>query len=1186
MHGGVKVYRGSAAAARNYVEADRGRADDYYLAEGSGVARRFTAGPDRPVAELAGLTGDGYEAWVAGLDPESGVARGRLRSDGSAVRFVEVVVNGPKSWSLAAELHPDVAAAYERAQDRAAEQIVGWLASHATTRVGPRGAQVAVSVQRLEAVTVRHFTSRAGDPHRHLHLQVNARVFAAGKWRGIDTVAVRDSLAAINGIGHAAVACDPEFRAALAGHGYTLTEDGEIAELAAFVGPFSKRAGQIAAQLDRYEADWRREHPQQEPGPRLRRSWDARAWAEDRPDKIVPRSGDEVRRRWLEELAALGYRDRDTPTQLALELPGRVDRDAAADQVIARIGATRSAWNAADLRGEVELLLARALLVAEPAACSELAEDVTARAAARCVPLHHGGAPDHVRALTSQHVLDVEADLATRLSARATGPLDTAELPVALPATSQWAGLDAGQRAAVTALAGDAALVVVQGAAGAGKTTTLAATHAALAERGRRLVVVTPTLKAAQAARAEVGARAGSAASLARQHGWRWDSTGTWTRSPASPAGEAVLRRGDLLLVDEAGMLDQDTARALVTIADETGARLALLGDRHQLPAVGRGGVLELAERWADAAARVDLSKVHRFLHTDAEGRTVPDEQYARLSLAMRDGGDPAAVFDELQARGHIIVHGSEVERRDALADQVAVRRAEGVTAAVVADTREQAAVLNAAIRDRLVAHRAVDDERVAAAAEGQRVGAGDLVVTRRNHAGLGVANREAWTVRRVHSDGRLTLTDPERGQRQLPPEYVRAFVELGYAVTGYGAQGDTTNEAHLLLSDATTAAAAYVAMTRGRDANTAHLVAGDLDDAREQWVAAFSRDRADLGPAAAGAAAARAAAGYTTARPLSEVLADLRVAWDQRAEAEHQLAHHRPLLQAAQQAQPRVAAQADAEQQARSADQQARQQVTDAAARLAELDQDIDREADRIADQLRAAWDRDRPGAQSDARRVQAGTGRFGRGRHDVAAATTRLEQWADRWQPMVGDLRAHWAGVAGFAAAHPANDHIDPAIHDYAHRQAAAAQQAEHAAREHAVTAAEQHAHEALQHRREVTRQGLDNAGEHDHLATPEAIARTTELVQAAEAQLTNADARLSRLRRESALTSHPDPGAWLTTQHNAWRRDRDRKQREAADTPAPTASTLPRLARVPRLEQWHPPTPHIEHGPSIGH
>jgi exodeoxyribonuclease V alpha subunit len=131
MHGGIKVYGGTAAAARNYLDADRSRADDYYLAEDTGVARRFTASPDGRVVELTSLTGNGYEAWVAGLDPDSGEPRGRLRADASALRFVEVIVNGPKSWSLAAELHPDVAAAYEAAQDQAADQIIQWLGQHA-----------------------------------------------------------------------------------------------------------------------------------------------------------------------------------------------------------------------------------------------------------------------------------------------------------------------------------------------------------------------------------------------------------------------------------------------------------------------------------------------------------------------------------------------------------------------------------------------------------------------------------------------------------------------------------------------------------------------------------------------------------------------------------------------------------------------------------------------------------------------------------------------------------------------------------------------------------------------------------------------------------------------------------------------------------------------------------------------
>ncbi len=69
MHGGVKFYRGSAGAARSYVEAHRSRVDDYYLAEGTGVATRYVAttppaaGGRRISAVQDGgtLDGDAYE---------------------------------------------------------------------------------------------------------------------------------------------------------------------------------------------------------------------------------------------------------------------------------------------------------------------------------------------------------------------------------------------------------------------------------------------------------------------------------------------------------------------------------------------------------------------------------------------------------------------------------------------------------------------------------------------------------------------------------------------------------------------------------------------------------------------------------------------------------------------------------------------------------------------------------------------------------------------------------------------------------------------------------------------------------------------------------------------------------------------------------------------------------------------
>jgi exodeoxyribonuclease V alpha subunit len=208
VHGGVKFYRGAAKAP--YVERDRSRADDYYLAEGAGVATRITARPGGPVRDAGSMTGETYEKWVAGIDLATGRKKGRIREDANALRFVEVTVNGPKTWSLAAALHPEISAALDKAQDHAASEIVAWVAAHATTRVGPRGRQVQVPVEGIEAAVIRHYPSRAGDPHRHLHLQINAGVYAAGAWRGIHSVAVRDSIEAINGIGHGAVAAGQE----------------------------------------------------------------------------------------------------------------------------------------------------------------------------------------------------------------------------------------------------------------------------------------------------------------------------------------------------------------------------------------------------------------------------------------------------------------------------------------------------------------------------------------------------------------------------------------------------------------------------------------------------------------------------------------------------------------------------------------------------------------------------------------------------------------------------------------------------------------------------------------------------------------------------------------------------------------------------------------------------------------
>ena len=828
VHGGVKFYHGAAKAARAYVERDRSRADDYYLGEGTGVAGRLTATPD--VVEHAGsMGGETYEQWVAGIDLDTGQPKGRVRDDANALRFVEVTVNGPKTWSLAAALHPDISTALDAAQDKAADEIVDWVAQHATTRVGPRGRQVQVPVEKIEAAVIRHYTSRAGDPHRHLHLQINARVWAAGGWRGIHSVGIRDSIEAINGIGHAAVATDPQFRTVLAVHGFTLDpETSEIRELVPYVGAFSARTAQIRRNVDRYEAAWRRKHPGEEPGPRLREAWDRRAWAEARPDKVVPKDGRELVARWNGELREFGYRDPAEAVPLAGTRPGWIDRDAAAELVVSILGAKRSAWNTADLRGKVEVLLTQTCLLADRAARVELAEDITARAARRCVRLlARTDVPEHIRCLSSPQVLEVEGDITARIAQRA-----------AVPARKVRVGgrglvrIDPTQVAVVGALAGDGPLVVVEGAAGAGKTTALRSAQELLSQQGHRPMVVTPTLKAAEVATAETGGDGHSAAWLIHQHGWRWDADGHWTRQPnPTPEAPAQLRAGDLLLIDEAGMLDQDTARALLTIADETGARVAFVGDRHQLPAVGRGGVLDHAVAWAHPTAVVTLEKVHRF--------TDPD--YAALSLRMRNGDDPGSVFDALHRRGQVMIHATEVERTTALADAGATGHL------VIADTREHVAELNAAIRDHN--HCDKNARRQITTAGGDRIGLGDRVATRRNDPDLQVANRQTWTVAGIGEDGSLLLGGRGR-DREVPADYATRFVELAYATTVHGAQGSTVRSAHVAIGEHTGAASAYVAMTRGRDANTAHLVAENVEEAQRQWIEVFSRERADLGPA------------------------------------------------------------------------------------------------------------------------------------------------------------------------------------------------------------------------------------------------------------------------------------------------------------------------------------------------
>lgn len=903
MKGGVKLYHGAGKDARQYVEADHQRADDYYLAEGTGIAEVVSVAADGEIVDRMQLDGDTYEAWVEGVDVRTGELKGNVRRGEAAeerppLRFAEVIVNGPKSWSIAAALHEDVAAAYDRAQDEAVQQIGAYVAQQASTRVGPRGAQVQMPAAEVEMAKIRHFTTRAGDPHRHIHLQVNARVLAAdGKWRGIDSVPLLRMQRAINGVGHRAVAANPEFRSALSAHGYTLDEVGEIRELAQVVPAMSKRSEQIARNLRRYEAQWRTENPGSEPERKLLRAWVQRAWEDGREKKkLAAADGGTWEDGWRNELAELGVDAEAERVRPAVDhqtmAVGSADRDWLARRVLAVLGAGargRAAWNVYDIRGVAEEVITGLDIAAERAAVDDLAEDVTARANAASVNVLDAGreAPAHVRQWTSQEVIAVDRELDERMALRSTQghvPAPIEQVAAAEATLGRTEALDTGQVEAVRAIAGTGQLVLIEGAAGAGKTTTLAAAEAMLAAQERRMVVVAPTKKGAFVAAAEIDSATDTAHALAYQHGYRWDKEGVWTRlHPGDvdehtgrvyrgPRAGSALTDRDVLVIDEAGMIDQHTARALLTIADETGAQVVLVGDRRQLPAVGIGGTLDKAARWAPA--RATMSEVHRFQlrQADHDGAAVTqrDHEFADLSLRIRSGTEPGDVFDELMARGEIRLHRSEGDAAAAIAYSVAERELSGASQSVAIPTNETAAVINEVVRERLVAAGQVDDTRITHGSDGLRIGAGDQVMTRENDPRIGVANREVWRVTQVDGDGSVALVAAGRASggwtartATLPTEYVREHLHLAYAATVHGVQGETADVSESLATAASDAPSVYVALTRGRFQRTLHMV-GDPESAREQYVSIANRNRADLGLDQARQAARHEASQYS----------------------------------------------------------------------------------------------------------------------------------------------------------------------------------------------------------------------------------------------------------------------------------------------------------------------------------
>ncbi|QYG93555.1 relaxase domain-containing protein [Iamia sp. SCSIO 61187] len=797
--GGLLTYYAGLAEDRQRSGPQRGPVE-YYLDPDEPAGRWWGRG--RHVLGLDGeVTGEDLRAVLEGHAPQSGRRLGRRFGDSSARGF-DATFSAPKSVSVLWALTPDrwVRAEVLAAHDAAVDAALGYLERHgAVTRRGKDGVDQ-VDTVGLTVAVLRQHTSRTMDPQLHTHAVIAAKVQdLTGRWLSLDARFLKQQQRTIGWVYDAALRSELTSRLGVAWKviaGGQADIDGIPTTL---LGEFSRRSAQVDEALADLIGRWSVEHDGTDPDPRTIADLQRRAVLASRPGKDHGVDAATLHDEWTDRAAATGQE-----VDLAVDVLDRPPRTGMIDddivtEALRRAEEETATWLEADLARHVATLIAPDDPTAVDAV--ERIDRLASVAAERCVelappgagPLRRDGRPVSEavtdRRLTTAHVLDQETDL------------------------QRWAQANVGTiggrtdpaRAGARGIAGFDRFVLVVGPAGTGKTTATAAAVARLKSQGRSVVALAPSGKAADVLATEAGCEATTIASFLLAHARR--PFGQWPRKTT-------------VIVDEAGMATTDDLHRLMRLVEANGWRLVCVGDPHQLPAVGRGGTFA---HWTTTLPHHHLAEPRRF--------TEPWE--AAASLALR-AGDPGAAetyadHDRLTTV-HPVLLPERVARRYLRHDEV------GQTIAITTTTADTARRINVAIQRATAPPR----RSTVRLADGTHTGAGDTIATRHNdrtlatNKGNEVRNRHTWTVLATRRDGSLVVERPDRGTVSLPADYVSAHVELGWAVTGYGNQGDTTDIGIAVLEPATTRAQAYVALTRGRHTNTALVLddSGSLDSA------------------------------------------------------------------------------------------------------------------------------------------------------------------------------------------------------------------------------------------------------------------------------------------------------------------------------------------------------------------
>ncbi|CAK7261084.1 protein of unknown function (plasmid) [Shinella sp. WSC3-e] len=153
------------------------------------------------------------------------------------------------------------------------------------------------------------------------------------------------------------------------------------------------------------------------------------------------------------------------------------------------------------------------------------------------------------------------------------------------------------QRRAIEHITGPERIAAVVGYAGAGKSTMLAAAREAWEAQGYHVHGAALSGKAAEGLEESSGIQSRTLAS--------------WSRSWENPhSGDRyALGRGDVFVIDEAGMVGSRQLAHFVGEAEARGAKIVLVGDHEQLQAIGAGAPFRAI---TEEIGHAELSEIRR----------------------------------------------------------------------------------------------------------------------------------------------------------------------------------------------------------------------------------------------------------------------------------------------------------------------------------------------------------------------------------------------------------------------------------------------------------------------------------------------------------------------------------------------------------------------------------------------